>query len=85
MHMWASPTERSDMSQVFKCKRPGCPEKVTYERETYPGDVGIETKSSGKKIVYLTCERGDTFPYEVKTETEDDKAHAARTSPPKDR
>ena len=53
------------MSQTeFNCKEPGCPEKVSYERQIVVGlvtAVNVETA----KTVYLVCAKNHTHAYEV--------------------
>ena len=53
------------MSQEFSCREPNCSEKVYYERKVLPAGVELGISSQDKKVVYLTCARGHTHPYEV--------------------
>ena len=55
------------MEQKFPCKTSPCTEEVTYEREVVPG-VALRRLQAEKEIVYLTCPKGHTNPYEVTVE-----------------
>ena len=52
------------------CKTSGCDEKISYRPMKVYGVVEIEEKLRGSnskstKIVYLSCPKGHTHPYEV--------------------
>jgi len=55
------------MEQTFHCKTPGCDQNVTYQREVVPG-VAFKVPKANKEIVYLTCPKEHTNPYEVTVE-----------------
>ena len=48
--------------QTFKCKNPSCKEVVKYLKKS---TGGYTLKANVPKRVYLTCEKGHCYPYEV--------------------
>ncbi len=52
------------MTQEFECKEPGCNEKVVYKY--IPVEAVVRMTLDESEVVYLTCEEGHTYPYEVK-------------------
>jgi hypothetical protein len=56
------------MIQTFKCKKPSCDKEVSFEYSPIDGvlKAKVSHKTTGStETVYLTCDNGHTYPYEV--------------------
>ena len=51
------------MALELACKESGCPEKVSYERETIPALAS--SPQAREIVVYLTCPKGHQHRYKI--------------------
>lgn len=55
------------MNQQYSCKEPYCDQKLQYEREVVKGNFEVleVLREQKPRIVYLTCPKGHTHPYQI--------------------